>query len=238
MLRTTFEEIIEMTRSEARLSTNSSRGIDHLDYVRQVIRRNYALLAEQFDWEHLRLKRGDAYKALSAGQRYYNFPTNLNPQKIECAWVKWSGLWDPVGYQITNDNYNDLDSDQDQRSDPVERWDYYANADLNQFEVWPIPASNDVTIYFEGQKIITALTENASRADLDDHLLALASAAEMLRDQSKDEAADRKEAKFQERLITCRAGSADKSRFAIGMSDPKMRSHVRRPREIKYVRST
>lgn len=237
MLRNTFSQIIEMTRAEARLSTNSSRGIDHLDYIKQIIRRKYTMLAEEFDWEHLELKRSDAYKTINAGQRYYDFPVNLNPQKIMCAWYKWGELWEPVGYGIGDAEYNVLDSDTNDRSDPVQRWDYYADASLNQFEVWPLPATGGNSLHFIGQKQVQTLINDGDRADLDDFLISLGAAAEIMRDGGKDkDAADRKEAAFNDRRAQLRAALSDKRRFAIGMADPVMRPQGREPLEIKFIR--
>ena len=235
-LRSTFGEIIEMTRREARLSTNTSRGVDHLDYVKQIIVRNYTMLAEDFDWEHLRLRRGDAYKTVSAGQRYYDFPVNVNPMKIDSVWVRWGTQWEPVAFQITDSNYNALDSDADQRSDPVSHWDYYNASDGTfGFEVWPIPGTEG-QLHFIGQKKVQALVQNSDRADLDDVMIALQSAAEILRDNKDEKTADRREAKALERRSQVRAMLSDKRRFSIGLMDPKMGNGGRRPREITYVR--
>lgn len=232
-LRTTFGEIIDMTRSEARLSTNSSRGIDHLDHIKQVIRRNYITLAEEFDWEHLNLRRPDAYKTINAGQRYYDFPANLNPQKISEAWFRWGEQWEPVGYGIGNEQYNELDSDLDIRSDPVCRWDYHSDATLNQFEIWPLPATGGTnSLHFIGQKKVQTLVNDGDRADLDDLLIALSAAADLIRD--KDER-DRKTAQANARRMQLRGALSDKRRFAIGMCDPKMHPQGRRPLEIKFA---
>ena len=133
MLRKTLTEIVEVVRLEARLSTNTSRGIDHGDHIRQLIRTAHEALAEEFDWPHLRLRRGDSFKTLAAGQRYYDFPTNLNVQKIEAAWVQWGAQWSPLHYGITPQHYSALDSDSDARSDPVQVWEWYSADALDQF---------------------------------------------------------------------------------------------------------
>jgi hypothetical protein len=234
-LRNTFQELIEMTRKESRSSTNTSRGIDHLDYIKQVIVRNYVMLAESYDWEHLRLRRGHAYKTLAATQRYYDFPTNLNAQKIEEAWYLWGAQWHKLVYQITNANYNALNSDLAQVADPVTHWDYYANDALDQFEVWPIPASDGATLHFIGQKKVAPLVDSSDRADLDGYLIALVSAAEMLSDRDQ-KSADKKTAIANTRLGMLKANVADKRRMAVGMNDPKSGPQMRVPRQILYVR--
>lgn len=235
MLRETFENIIEMTRAEARLSTNTSRGIDHQDHVKQVIRRVYTQLAEEFDWEHLRLRRGAAVKTMAAGQRYYDFPVNLNIQKIEGATFKWGNQWHRLNYGISDADYNDQDSDTDQRSDPVYRWAYYAADAGLQFEVHPMPASNTGVVHFLGQKQIEALTELANRADLDDILISLRAAAALLAEGKQEEAANEKLGAAEARRQVVRGALSNKARWCIGTADPTQRGGGYRPREITHI---
>ena len=191
-LRKTFAEIVDATINEARLSTATSRGIDHRDHVEEIVKRNYYMLCEEFDsWQHLELKR-DATgnrKVLQAGSRYYDWPTNLNPLKVTEAWVKWGSVWMPVTFGITYMDYSISDPSLDQRSDPILQWDYYGGT---QFEVWPFPNSDGVAdgnneIAFVGQKLPEQVTGDNSRLDMDDIVLQLLSAAEILNEnQSKN----------------------------------------------------
>jgi hypothetical protein len=237
MLRKTLAEIVEVVRSEAKLSTNTSRGIDHGDYIRTLIRTTHESLAEDYEWPHLRLRRGDSFKTLAAGQRYYDFPVNLNVQFIEGAYVQWGASWLPLVYGITAENYTSLDSDDDQRADPVQAWEWYSNDGLNQFEVWPIPAQNDVVIAFEGRRAINPLVEENDRADIDHLVIAYTVAAEILADNGKKESAALKIDKATSRLnrLMANARGATPQGFVMGGNDPNLgrRGHVR---NIRYVR--
>lgn len=220
-LRTTFGEVIEMVRNEARLSTNTSRGIDHLDHIKQVITRNYKTLPEDYDWRHLELKRDSSVsrKILQAGSRYYDYPTAVNPQKVTRAWVKWGSTWLPVAYGISYEDRSAFDSDDDQRADPIQRWMAYGEA---QFEVHPLPASNgaadgDNEIAFEGQKKVTELTTTSSRLDMDDMLVVLMSAAEILAGNGQKDAAQVKGGLATARLDMLRRNTGSSTRYVMGM---------------------
>lgn len=221
-LRTTFGTVIEQTRNEARLSSNTSRGIDHLEHIKQVITRIYKTLAEDYDWQHLELKRDSSVsrKLLQAGSRYYNFPTAVNPMKITGMWVKWGTSWLPVDYGITYADRTAFDpDDSDVRVDPIRKWMFY-NGD--QFEVWPLPATNGTAdgeneVAFEGQKVVEDLTSTSSRLDMDDHLVVLMAAAELLAETKQPEIAQIKGAAAMARLARVRANMGGRTRVRMGI---------------------
>lgn len=237
-LRNTFQEVIQMVRSEAKLSTNTSRGVDQLDNIRQLIRRHYLTLAETYDWPHLQLLRGSstARKVLQAGSRFYDWPTDLNPLKVDEAWVKWGSTWVELEYGITPANYSVFDPDLDQRTDPVTNWSFYGGT---QFEVWPIPATNGVAnganeMLFTGQKQVEALTTDSSRLDMDDHLVALMVAAEILAGNKQKEASEVKAGAAGARLGLLRANLADKTRYIMGRG--LVNDTARYPRHPRFIR--
>lgn len=240
-LRQTFGSVVEKTRNEARLSTNTSRGIDHLEHIQQIVKRNYTSLCEEYDsWTHLLLKHDSTVnanrKTLAAGSRYYDFPTLLNPLKIERVWVKWGGTWQPVAYGIDYSDYSDFDPAEDQRTDPVLRWQYYGST---QFEVWPIPLSNGTLdgnneIGFDGQRLPEQIVDDTSRLDMDDILIALLSAAEILA-ENQSKAAEVKGRLAQRRLDTLRGSMGGKGRFALGQGQIDS-GRNRLPRHPQFMR--
>lgn len=238
-LRQTWEQVVEQVRKEARLSTNSSRGTDSLDNIKQLVKRHYYTLAEEFDWPHLNVLRNDTSGArvvMQDGQRFYDFPSNLNVQKIEGAWVKHSGVWLPVTYGITRHDYSIYDPAQTQETDPVQKWRFHGGT---QFEVWPQPATNGTSdsngeLAFEGQKTVTQLVADADRLDMDDILVALFAAAEILAGNGQKDAAAVKAAAAQKRLQTVRGNMASKSRVIMGIGViGGERSYPRHPTYIR-----
>lgn len=211
----TLEELIEFVRDEAALSTNSSRGTDHRNYIIRLIRRYYEQLYDEHDWPFLRLKREDAGKDIEAGQRYYDFPAELNLERAHKLWVKWGETWIPMEYGITPDDYSAQDSDDDERTDPPLKWQIY---DENQFEIWPLPATdNPGGLRFEGIRKATALNEESDRCDLDGTLIALFVAAEILgKNKATAAAAEAKLSAARDRFNTLKA-RAPRPRVRMGL---------------------
>lgn len=237
-LRTTFGSVIEMVRNECGISSNTSRGIDHLDHIKQLIKRHYKTLAEDHDWQHLQIKRDSdvSRKVLQAGSRYYDWPAALNPLKIESAWVKWGSVWLPVSYGITYNDRSAFDPDADQRSDPITNWSFYSDS---QFEVWPVPASNGSAnggneIAFQGQKKVEELTEDASCLDMDDILVSLMVSTEILAEQKKAESAQVKGSAAMARLDRLKGNLGSKTRYVMGMG--RVGDNSGRPRHPMFIR--
>jgi hypothetical protein len=236
-LRVTLQEVIQQVRNEARLSTNTSRGIDHLDHIKELIKRHYYTLAEDFEWEHLKIKRDSAVsrRLLQAGDRYYNFPAALNVQTITDVWVKWGSGWLQLDYGITYPDRTAQDPDANQRTDPIRSWAFYGG---DQFEVWPIPASNGVAngqneVAFVGQKTVEQLLSDASRLDLDDRLISLMVATEILAETGQELAAKMKSEVALYRLGRLRANMGTKKRYRMGLG--AVSPHNEWPRHPRWV---
>lgn len=144
--------------------------------------------------------------------RYYYFPTldednitvAINFERPLNAYIWWSQSWLDLDIGIGIEEFNFRNSDGSppdtgvppETLDPVQRWQYN---DQIQFEVWPVPASTQ-TLRFVGQRVVnplTTFTPNASPAtsnqlatpnwtatlDLDDEMVTLFAAAEILADK-------------------------------------------------------
>jgi len=220
-----------MVRDEARLSSNTSRGTDHRANIVRLIQRHYQTLADSYDWQHLELKRLEAFKQLAASQRYYDFPVNLNTEKIASAWYQHGNIWTQLDYGISLENYNAQDSDAGQTSNIVNNWDYFGQT---QFEVWPMPASADGKVLFSGLKKVEQLSNDDSQADIDDILISLYVSAEILAGNGQQAAAQAKIEAASARLSQMRSAKASKIRVKIGGGIVNNCTH--RPRSIDFVR--
>lgn len=137
--------------------------------------------------------------ALTAGTRLYTLPTGIDLQQLaQPAYVKFENyrFWTEFG--ISQENYNALDPAQDMRGDPVLRWDIVDDSGTKKLEVWPIPASAQ-TLIFEGRPALGALSSDSDTCLVDDLLLVLFTAAEILARQKQGDAAA-KLAKANDRL--------------------------------------
>jgi hypothetical protein len=174
--KTTFSELIEQVRAEARISTAVSQGQANENYLKQLIKRYYDHLYDEYDWPFKRILKSEARVTILAGSRYYDYPPNLDLERIFKLYVQQGNQWIEVPRNIGPEQYNVHDSDNNSRADPVLRWDVYSDT---QFEVWPLPASAG-TVWFDGIKRKTPLIANTDRCDLDDTMLVLFVASEVL----------------------------------------------------------
>lgn len=230
----TLNELVEMVRDECKLSTNSSRGTDHRNYIVRLIRRYYEQLYDEHDWAFLKITREDAGKDIEAGQRYYDFPAELNLERAHTLWMKWGEQWIPLEYGITPADYSAQDSDADERSDPAMKWQVYGE---NQFEIWPLPASDIAGgLRFEGIKKMTQLIDNEHRCDIDGMLVSLFVAAEILGGNKDTEtASSKKQAAAQDRFLAMKA-RAPRPRVRMGLGQESDRKY--RIIGGRYVRVT
>lgn len=230
-LRSTRVQVVEMLRNECGISSNSSRGNDNLAYLHQLINRHYEAACDEFDWTFLRVDDLDATKVLQAGSRYYDFPVEMDFSKTVTMWNFWGNIWNPVIYGISMADYNAQNPELDQRADPVVKW---AAHDERQFEVWPLPASNGVfeesggfvtsivgpVVRFTGKRKPERLTGNDSRMDMDDQLVVLRCAAEVLAKKSQKDA-EAKLAAAAARMALLRRIYSDRKKTGIGTGESR-----------------
>lgn len=172
--------LVDKLRSEIRNASQVSAGVDKIPTLKQTLRRVQHQLYNDFDWPFLRVI---ATKALAAGQRYYDFPTGataIDLERIEDVVCWYSGQPHPMQRGIDWEEYAQYNSDSDDRSDPALRWDMRWTGSSTQMEVWPIPSSNDMSLRIKGLRPLRALTSDTDVADLDDELIVLFSAYELL----------------------------------------------------------
>ena len=179
--------LIDDLRAEAGHSLQANLGVQNREVFIKVLQRQQRRLWADYDWTFLRVSRDIA---VQAGQRYYGFPTDLELERLELVEFKYGDRWIPVQYGIGRKEYDIHDSDRGIRSFPVERW---KEADDDQVELWPVPSQNGSTatssniVRFTGIRKLRPLVAESDLADLDDTLLILYSAAEILaREKSAD----------------------------------------------------
>lgn len=185
---TTLIRLLDKLRAEARLSKNPAHNTQARESHIDVLNRVQETLWADFDWPHLRVER---QIAVQAGQRYYDFPTDLDMDRVEKLEVYDGSGWLPLRYGIAGSEYSTYNSDLDERANPVRAWKFYEGED---FEVWPISDVNgDATtrenyLKFTGIKKYQPMVADADTADLDDNLIVLYAAAEILASQGAKDA--------------------------------------------------
>lgn len=180
---TQLEQLIIMLRAETGHSTSPAAGVDNLPSLKQRLRRAQEMLYDDYDWPFLRV---NPYKNLAAGDRYVDMPTELNPERIEDVSVWYGDRAVPLIRGVGPREYSVYNSDDDERSDPVQRWDIKSTGDtttktpqLEQVEVWPIPASAQ-QLQLTGIRKLRPLVAENDVCDLDDLAIVLTAGADMV----------------------------------------------------------
>ena len=163
-------------------------------------------LLSRYDWQHLR-KTVD----VTASTQYTDRSTGLDWERNVRAWVKDSNHWYQLEYGISQSDYNR----DDEASDPARRWALY---DTDQFEIWPKP-QNAQTIRFRGQVLVADMVAETDTAVLDDILLSLAVATELLY-QYESKFAQTMQQRYTQREVQLRRNSWSRDRQFILGGDP------------------
>jgi hypothetical protein len=172
---TTLLELREMLRAEIGASSNVGMGVNTIDQYDHLLRRTQQRLWADHDWDFAYIERDTN---LVASQRYYSFGVDIDPDNISSAHIKYGDIWHNLEYGIGPQQYNFQDSDiAGNKSEPVVRWRHYEN---DQFEVWPVPSSAGQKVRFKAIKKLSNLNLPTDTAELDDNLIVLFSAAEVL----------------------------------------------------------
>lgn len=211
---TEFLALVDMLREEIGRSTNVGIGIDDIPGLQRAINRSYALLLSSYDWAHLRTM--PARIPLNAGQRYYDIPATIDLGQITeiVAWQA-ANLPIPMDRGISYHEYSAIDSENDQRSDPAQKWDLRFNGTATQIEIWPIPSSNTMTLQITGRYRLPKLINDQDICWMDDELVVLGAAYRALARQGSEDAEETK-AQFGSRLADIRRNSGPSRTTVLG----------------------
>lgn len=215
-VNTQFMQLVSDLKDEIGQATSVGLGVDYLQKLKRDINRAYRSLYDDFDWPHLKT---EDVKDLAAGQRYYDFPSKFELGGIASVVPFYNGQFHTALTRgIGTSEYATFDSYADVRSDPVMRWDTYFDGSTTQFQVWPIPASNEQKLYFFGIRKIDRLVNDDDLCLLDDEMVVLFAAIRILKRQ---DSADAKEAlaEAQARFARMRARSGPSRTIRMGMGE-------------------
>lgn len=230
---TTFGQLIEMTRLEAGLDPDPALSMNVLPLIKQLIKREYARLYEEFDWPFTRV-REDLMTV--AGERYYDIPVSLDLERIETIQYFWGQRWHDLERGIQMSDYTSYNSDLDVRHEPAWKWDIHYTGPTAQVELWPMPSTNNKQVRFIGIRKPTPLIDDSDRCDLDDMMVVLFAASEyMARKQSPD--APLKQEKARQRFHLMKGKSITTKTNAFSFSQqPEPKKPYRGPL-VAYVRN-
>lgn len=178
----------------------------------------YERLWYDHDWPHLWGTADNSWfdKETEAGERYYDFPTGMDPLTIRKVWVKWGDVWQPLQPGISVAHYTQYDSDADIRTDPAMRWRRHTD---QQFEVWPVPATA-LTLRFDARQAFAPLVDDADECMLDDQLVVLHAAAKIKKTRKGESGYGAEQAKLARRhyaMLKMRTGHNRRISFLPGV---------------------
>lgn len=207
-------------RAEISVATDSTVGQSENPALMVLLRRTQETLYNEWDWPHLDGQWFDL--TLNAGQRYYDFPANLNYERATKAYVQWGNIWQTMRNGFGPVQYNQFNSDNNERSDPALRWRVYNDT---QFEVWPLPATS-YGMRFQGTLSIGSFSQATDVCVLDGTVVVLMAAAERLAGKPRGKALEQIAARY---LANAKARSNNAAEpFRVG-SEHEDRT---KPREI------
>lgn len=182
--RVALGTMVQSLRRELTIAESTSLGQNTREAHKYALRTTQQRLHAEWTWPFMRIYRD---VVMAAGQRYYAFPADIDPQDAIEAKVAYTSQFSPMVFGISPADYNVRNSDLDQRNDPVSKWDFYRDpvTQGDMFEVWPIPASASATVRFKGIKLLGPMIADADVCDLDDLLIVLYAAADLCPEKSQ-----------------------------------------------------
>lgn len=230
---TTLTALIDMLRKELGTSSNPALSQSERDILVHQLNRAQEFYYDDYAWPHLRVRKD---KTLSAGQRYYDAPADIDIERILSVHVEWNDHWYVVEREIDLSHYDILDPEDDARLDPVQRWDIVDVGSGPQIEVWPMPETDGLKLRFEGTKKLSRMVSGDDTCILDDTLIVLTAASKLatryqLPDAEEPIAAARRRYEILKSQQTRKGPTATPS-FATGLGG---KTYMRHPHQIVAV---
>lgn len=178
---TSLSVVREMLKAELGQSLTVGTSNDTMLNIRLDNQQN--ALAVDYDWSFM----DDSVDVnVGVATQTVVVPTGLNWDHEVKAFVKRQTQWVELEYGISEADYSARDSSQGVMQDPIQKWQLTSDGNI---EVWPLPATAQ-DVRFRGQRAVTTLKaagvySDAALFDLDDLLIVLFVAGEMLLDLGK-----------------------------------------------------
>jgi hypothetical protein len=197
---TSLLNLRRLLRAEVSQSLNTAQGVNAQGQYDMILDRTQKELWESYEWPHLTYYSD---LALENGQRTYAYPLDMPFDYIIKAYVLTGTVnWVPLSFGINLEDYAQYGGEGG-LSWPPRKW---ANRPIvgnpaapelraapvvdpiGVIELWPVP-NQAGSLRFKGQASCNPLVADADKAVLDDVLITLFAAAEILAGQKAEHAA-------------------------------------------------
>lgn len=208
----TLSQLRDQLRAEMGASSSVAMGVNSVPQMNHMLNRVQERLWTDYDWPFLWI---EVDITSQPGVRYYNIPQEVNPDKITKIMIKWNDFWYTCENGIGPEHYNVVDSDEGEMEDEVRRW--RMADEQKKIEVWPIPETADQTFRIFAFKSFQKMVSDSDKAMLDDTLIVMFTAAEMLASM-KDEGAQIKYDQARLHFARLKAMATKNADFTMGGS--------------------
>jgi hypothetical protein len=176
--------MVKNLRAECGHSLAVAQGVNSVDTLKYLLQRTQEELWTAFVWPELTIR---AEVVMAPGQYQYPYPATMGYDQIRETWYAFTtdASWMPVDYGIGEDAIKPGGGNS-WRADPVQAWD---TESTTQFRVWPTPDQSGGTLRFKGNKLLGAFSADADLCTLDDNVIVLFAAAEILARAKAEDAA-------------------------------------------------
>lgn len=218
----TLAEMLDDLRAEAGLSLSPAHHQSNRDAQVHLLRRVQEQLYNQHDWPSLLVDRDITTQP---GERFYEYPEDLDYERITDVFVKYGSVWYRMGYGIGPDEYNRYGGDEDFQTTPPQQWMHVPD-DTRQFRIWPVP-SDTVVLRLRGQRRLGQLVEDDDKSTLDGTLITLFAASELLaRAKAEDATLKLQAAQAHLRVLKGQQGGNKGNVFVMGGHPPRKQLRV------------
>lgn len=176
--------VIKQARMESKRSTSTALGQNEAEGILHLVNRFYEWLWFDYNWPFLKIW---ADKAILAGEYRYDCPAEIDLERIEQVYTSHGGKWIPVDRGISPMTYNESNVENDERTEPILRWDIReVDGSTPQIVVWPLPSAN-TTLRIVGRRKFVRLVNQTDVCRLDDILVSMFAGAQLAAgDERKD----------------------------------------------------
>ena len=187
---TTLANLRTKLRAEVGQSLNTLQGANAQGQYDMALDRTQKELWESYEWPHLRYYSN---LAAMAGQQLYAYPPDMPFDYIIKGYVlSGTNNWAVLDFGIGLQDYSTYG--EAGQSWPILKWGNRPTVTagvtdpIGKLELWPIPNQNG-SIRFLGQAPVNPLVADGDKAVLDDTLITLFAAAEILASQKAENSA-------------------------------------------------
>lgn len=169
----TLNQLLNSLQAEAGMSLLPASAVSTRDHRVQLLNRVQARFYAAWDWDFAWVKRD---VSVVKGDRYLNLPNDLDFERANQTWLTEAGAsdWRQLGYGVTEAQYRVT---WEGTEGCPQRW---GPSEGGQFELWPV-ADNSYTVRFRGCKVCPLMVNDSDRAVLDDMLIVLHAASEVMK---------------------------------------------------------